>query len=673
MSGIIGIYNLSQPSLEQANLGETAIAPNALQRMVETLRHRGPDGSDVWHAGAIGLGHCMLWTTPESLLESLPYSRKNLVITADARIDNRDELQVLLDLSPQSLEKVPDSQFILAAYEKWGEACPEYLLGDFAFAIWDGDRQQLFCVRDHLGVKPFYYFSSSHLFTFASEIKALFCLPEVPRRLNEVRMGDFLALNLDDKVLTSYEDIVRLPPATSLVVSNAGLRLQTYWQLDPKRELRLESDAAYAQTFRHIFTEAVRCRLRSVFPVGSHLSGGLDSSSVVCVARNLLQQRNQPLHTLSLIFDLVPECDERPYINTVLEQGGIIPHYIGGDQFSALSNLDEVFEYEDEALLGPSHSYPWYLNQLARQKNLRVCLDGFDGDTAVGHGVRRLTELALNMQWQTFAHEARTVSIHFPMFEVSSLGLLVNYGFPALRQFVRRGQWLKFARSLNQIHRYFNVSRKQLLKECGLKALLPTWVQSRWGQNQPSLAPLADLGFSKRIGLEQRLAGFNTAEPMTVRQEQCQALTNGCIAFTLEQADQFAARFGVEMRHPFMDKRLVEFCLSLPAEQKLCDGWTRMIMRRGLEGVLPAEIQWRGGKMSATPNFVDGLVNRDRHLLDRVMTSKLDYLKDLADLAVLDAAYQRITTQPNASESDHIAVWQGASLATWLAYQHLPS
>jgi asparagine synthase (glutamine-hydrolysing) len=673
MSGIVGIYNLRQPSLGQSNSGQPAIAPNVLKHMLKTLKHRGPDGENVWQSDSIGLGHCMLRTTAESLRESMPYENHNLVITADARIDNREELQILLNLSNQPIEEITDSQFILAAYRKWGEACPEKLLGDFAFAIWDGEQQQLFCARDHFGVKPFYYFVAPQLFTFASEIKALFCVAAVPRQLNEVRIGDFLALSLDDKVLTSYQDILRLPPATRMVVNQAGVRLQTYWQLDAKRELHLASDEAYAESFQQIFTEAVRCRLRSAYPIGSHLSGGLDSSSIACVARDFLRLDGQSLHTLSLIFDQVPECDERPYINTVLAQGGIVPHYINGDQFSALSNLHEVFNYEDEALLGPSHSYPWYLNQLASQHNLRVCLDGFDGDTVVGHGGRRLTELASKLQWQTFAYEARNVSIHFAGFGASPKGLLVDYGFPILRRFARRGQWFKFGRSLHQIHRYFNISRKTLFQECGLKALTPNWLQ-QWRhprRSQSRSAPLANRTFAKRIGLEQRMVGFSADEPMSVRQEQWQALTHGCIAYTLEQADQFAARFGVEMRHPFMDKRLVEFCLALPAEQKLCDGWTRMILRRGLEGVLPAEIQWRGGKMNATPNFIDGLVKRDRHLLDTVMTSKIAYLQDRADLEVLYAAYQRITTQSHATEADHITVWQGASLAAWLEHQRL--
>src|SRR5262245_20600165 len=166
--------------------------------MVASVAHRGPDASGSWCQGAVGLGHRMLWTTPESLSEKLPLANQagDLAITADARIDNRDELTAALGLPPHS--GVTDSMLILLAYEHWGEHCPEKLLGDFAFAIWDGRKRVLFCARDHFGVKPFYYCHSGRLFAFASEIKALLSLPEVPRRLNEVRVADYLVPIFDD-------------------------------------------------------------------------------------------------------------------------------------------------------------------------------------------------------------------------------------------------------------------------------------------------------------------------------------------------------------------------------------------------------------------------------------------------------------------------------------------
>ncbi len=169
MSGIAGIYYLDEKPVEW----------ETLSRMVDRLVHRGPDGADVWCSESIGLGHRMLSTTPESLLEKLPLVSRSgdLAITADARIDNRDELIGLLRLKDYPAEKITDSQLILTAYEKWGESCSQYLLGDFAFAIWDRRKQTLFCGRDHFGVKPFYYYyCSGQIFVFASEIKALFCL-----------------------------------------------------------------------------------------------------------------------------------------------------------------------------------------------------------------------------------------------------------------------------------------------------------------------------------------------------------------------------------------------------------------------------------------------------------------------------------------------------------------
>src|SRR3989441_8528576 len=258
------------------------------------------------------------------------------VLTADARIDNRAELLAALGRGVEAT----DAELILGAYQRWGERAPEHLLGDFAFAIWDGRREVLFCARDHFGVKPFYYHHApGRLFAFGSEIKALLALAEVPRRLNETRVADYLVPLLEDKEITFYEEIVRLPPAHRMTVSRDGMRIEQSWALDPTREIRLKSDAEYAAAFREIFTEAVRCRLRSAFPVGSMLSGGLDSSSIVCVARKLLaEDGGGKLHTFSAIFPDVPECDEREYIEAVLGGHGVKPHYVRGDRLSPLAD-----------------------------------------------------------------------------------------------------------------------------------------------------------------------------------------------------------------------------------------------------------------------------------------------------------------------------------------------
>lgn len=672
MSGILGIYYLDSRSVDSADLG----------RMVDILAHRGPDGADIWVDGSVGFGHRMLWTTPESLIEELPLLSQtgDLVITCDARIDNRDELICALQFENYLREKITDSQLILAAYEKWGEQCPEYLLGDFAFAIWDKLKQSLFCARDHFGVKPFYYYhQTAKVFLLASEIKALFCLPQVPRQLNEVRMADYLALMMEDKAITTYQDIMRLPPAHSMVLSHSGIRLWSYWSLDPKREIKLESNDDYAKEFRKIFTEAVHCRLRSAFPIISHLSGGLDSSAVTCVARDLLTKENkQPLHTISSIFDRITECDERPFINSVLDQGEVIPHYVHGDESSPLSNLDSIFQYEDEALLGPSHFYPWNLNRTIKDLGLRICLDGFDGDTTVCHGMSRLTELASEGNWTSFIQETKAVSQHF---NFSPYRIFRSYGLPYLKDLAKQWRWIAFAKAVQQIHTHFGVSRKQLILHHGLKPLLPKVVQQLrqwWGKQGKSMSskisqtPLVNHHFAERIGLDERIQKLMTStnQAVTVREEHWRNLVQGILAYTLEQLDQYAAMFSLEARHPFMDKRLIEFCLALPSEQKMYQGWGRMVMRRGLAGILPEKVQWRGGKADMTANFNDGFLNRDRQLLDEVMSHKIKSLEQYIDLDFLQAAYQRISSPENqVTDNDHIAVWQAVILALWLEFK----
>jgi asparagine synthase (glutamine-hydrolysing) len=269
MSGIAGVWHLD---------GRPAVAAD-LDCMLDRLAHRGPDGTQRAVRGPLAMGHRLLRTAPDDGA-AFAQALGGLLITADLRLDNRSELTTELGWRHES-HAVPDARLVLAAYERWGERCVEHLLGDFAFALWDERQGQLFCARDHLGVRPFYYYHGpGRLFAFASEIKGLLALGDVPPpRLNEVRVADYLVRVFDDKAGTFYENVLRLPPAHTLVLSRDGIRLREYWRLDPTREIRLANDAAYAEAFRDIFTEAVRCRVRGVNPPPGFLrSGGIDSS-----------------------------------------------------------------------------------------------------------------------------------------------------------------------------------------------------------------------------------------------------------------------------------------------------------------------------------------------------------------------------------------------------------
>ncbi|MFG6106851.1 lasso peptide isopeptide bond-forming cyclase [Leptothoe sp. EHU-05/26/07-4] len=670
MSGIVGVYHLNQETVRSSDV----------HQMVDALAHRGPDSMDVWCQGPVGLGHRMLWTTPESLHEKLPLVKGDLAITADARIDNRDELAQVLTLPDQPLEKVTDSEFILAAYEKWGDRCPEYLLGDFVFVIWDGQQQQLFCARDHFGIKPFYYYhQASQSFAVASEIKGLLCLDWIPQKINETRIADYLALMLEDKVITTFEGIWRLPPASRMWVNSADIKIEPYWTLNPDYELKLESDEAYATEFRKIFIEAVNCRLRRAFPVGSHLSGGLDSSSISCVARKVLAETTgETLHTFSNIFDTVKECDERPYINAVLQQGGYTPHYIHADTFGPLSDVEKIWQYEDEPLLGPSHYYPWRLSQAAHQANVRIVLDGFDGDTVVYHCLDRLHELAAQQKWAEFSEAVETTSKNYNL----TIGtLLAYYGLPALRQLGKRGRWLAFIKAANYIHRRFKYSRRSLYIKQGIKPtfehLLHKFHQSSKYQHNDlaKVDELVNARFAKQVSLKERIDKFTPKQvsaAVSVRQNHWQAITGGVLSLNLEILDRYTAAFGLEARHPFLDRRLVEFCLAIPSDQKFRKGFGRVIMRQGLHNILPEAIQWRGDKTDMSANFVSGVLNINRSLFEQTLEQHKNLILPYINLDNWQTSWQRLKKYPksnkekNLTTKDSLVVWRTTVLALWL-------
>lgn len=628
MSAIAGVYYPNGRLVERTHL----------VKMMDSLAHRGPDRVGIWHHNVVGLGQRLLWTTPESVGEFQPVVTPagNLVLTADARIDNRDELIRALALPAE----LPDSALILAAYQKWGEQCPSKLIGDFAFVLWDGRRQILFCARDPMGVKPLYYYHSpGRIFAFASEIKALLCLPDVPRRLNETRVADYLARSFEDRAATFYQDILRLPAAHSLSVGRGQARLKAYWSLDPTREVRFASDEDYAAAFGEIFTEAVRCRLRSAFPVASTLSGGLDSSSIACTAGKLLAAGGkQRLHTLSAIFpglpaEDLPKIDERRYIDAVLQAGEFDPHFVRADCLSPLTELDRVLWHQDEAITAPNLYMHWALYGAARQHGVRIFLDGFDGDTAVSHGLGYLAELSRTFRWPTLVAEAGALASRSNM-PFSPRQIIWQYGFrPIIPNSVIR-------------------ARRRLKNYSPVAA---------GGAVNPALA--------RRVNLAERLQqspGNGAGLATTARTEHWQSLTAALIPYTLELADKATAAFSLEGRYPFFDRRLIEFCLALPGHQKLSGGWTRAIMRRAMAGILPEEVRWRFSKANLSPNFRRRLLAGDRELLDRVIIREPHIIEPYLDIPALRAAYNRYASRPMHTEDDAQTVYSAVVLAFWL-------
>lgn len=604
------------------------------------LAHRGPDRAGVWQQDSIGMGHQMLMTTPESLRERLPLvDDDGFVLTADARIDNRRELICTLGLGTRDDQNIGDGDLILAAYKRWREQTPEHLLGDFAFAIWDTARQTLFCARDPIGIRPFYYFHCSEkLFAFASEIKGVLACSDIPRRINERKVSDHLTRSFNDTRSTFYQDVVRLPAAHSLTVGRQGMQLRRYWSLDCTRDLRLAGDEEYAAAFREIFIDAVRCRTRSAFPVGSTLSGGLDSSSIACTANLLLPESQRPLRTFSAIFPSLSESelrriDERPYIDAVLKSGRFDQTYVHADQASPLADWPSVSRHLGDACLAPNLYMHWGLYQAAAAKGVRVLLDGLDGDTTVSHGLGFLTDLVRAGRWMRLLSEVRALSC------------TNSVSGP-----IRSNVW-----------------------QLGIRPLVPEPIVRTWRALRSASPDSLDVEpvISQRLMEKVRANSDGRESPHNgslysdARTSHWRALNSPLIPYAMEFADAASSAFAIEVRYPFFDRRLVEFCLAIPAEQKLRDGWTRSVMRRAVTGIVPAEIQWRTSKADLAPNFARGLFERDRRTIEDVVFSRLEGLREYVNVRAVQDAYARWVEQPKLHKRDALTLFAVTTLALW--------
>ncbi len=640
MSGICGRFNRS---------GEPVFA-GQIDAMNARLIHRGPDAQKSWSSGNIGLGHCMLRIAPESMEETQPVVGGNgqYAITADARIDNREELIEALYRS-DATSSYTDAELILAAYRKWGESCTQRLLGDFAFAIWDRAERRVFSACDPMGVKGIYYHLTATAFSFASEIKALFALPEVPRRLNELRVAEYLVTLFEDRVGTFYQEIFRLPGAHSMTVSADRVELREYWSLDAKTELRLKSDGEYAEAFRDLFLKAVRCRTRSAFPVGAALSGGLDSSSVASAAAGMIPPGAEPLHTFSLIFPGLPDkdlkaIDERPEMQSVLGTGRFTPHFIEADRLSPLWQVDQMHFHLDHANYAPNLYLHWAMYDAARKQGVRVFLDGFDGDSTVSHGFERLTELAQTLHWITLWKETRLLS----------------------------------QRHLK------GIAPQRILKEYCVKPLTPAWayrlntfLRTR-GRALRRGKIFIHPDFKARTGIEKRarrLLHEQTKWTLTrsARETHCMGLNQALYAYTLEIADKASAAFQLEARYPFFDRRLMEFCVALPARQKLGEGWNRWVQRRAMSGILPPDIQWRPRKGNLSPNFYLRLLDFERERLEEVSLRGTSELAPFIDADAVRSAYTAYEKSHSRGHGEGIQLFATVNLALWLRSSGLAS
>lgn len=629
MSGFAGIFHFDGKP----------VARESIQRMTSALRHRGPHDEGIWTEKSVGLGHVLLHTTPESLQERQPSTIDGSTrITADARIDNRTELIAALFRAGQSFDPhdISDPDLILHAYHAWGEDCVFHLLGVFAFGIWDKREQKLFCARDPLGIKPFVYHQSAHQFVFASEAKGVLAAPDVPQKVYEPRIADYLLGSLEglDDTVTFFEDVYRLPPAHRLVLTPDAKRKARYWTLEPSQEIRLPSDEAYVEAFREHFAEAVRCRLRVAGPAASMLSGGVDSSAVVAVAQQILAQQGHPeLWTFSAVSD-TPDDIETRHIRAVLAHNGTLSHQISPSELeTVLPELNRLL-FQTDDLFDHYVFIPQVMYALASQHGVNVLLTGLDGD-----GIASLDDLFLlawllrNGQFRRFRHELFQLQKHHYVREISPQAI---FGLMMRTMFVPES-----VRRLRQ-------------------TLQPDHQQETWHRRG------LDPDFARRVDVPariQRVRQHTAQHNKTTNEQQAMYLRHPQYVAGLERYDRVAALYGIEPRHPLLDRRVVEFFLALPWNQKMRSGWSKITLRQAMVGHMPESVCWREGRQNLATAFIDYYLRQHLPKTDNDLSDLLNRVRPFMDVQMLRMDFRA------QKESDNInikpSLWNAMMLANW--------
>lgn len=554
-------------------LDDSAVNMDVMDKMLTSMKHCGPDAQRSIQSGNAAFGQALLATTPEALNEAQPWTDPNTgcIVLSDSRLDNRQTLAASLALNNRAIDTIGDAELIFVAYQTWGDACPEKLLGDFTFAIWNPSTQVLFCARDPLGIRPFYYhFISNKIFAFATASEALRTLLQKPIALDEGRLADALSDQLEgyDRTSTLFRDIKRLAPAHSLALKeNSAPELHCYWQPTQNPPSPFPAtEAQWLEQLEALFVEAVHCRLRSHLPISAMLSGGLDSSAIVAIACEKLKTDGKPnLSTFSAISSDI-NCAETRAIGLMQSAFNLTSTEIDPQKSPELiqaiaerwPQLAEPFESTNTLV---------HAQYLAAHKNkLRIMLDGIDADGLLAEG-DYLHDLARTGQWRRVWQESRAL-VRFWGSE-ASLSYFIR---PLVSEFL-------IPKPARRLVRYLRGTVSSSIPE---QALI-----------SPAFALEMDLAS------RYRTLAINTtaikAKDNLGHAAYC-ATSSSYTTAAVERYHRLASQYGIEPRHPFLDKRLVEFCAWLPLALRLRDGYPKWALRQLMSQRLPFNIAWRRGK-----------------------------------------------------------------------------
>ena len=533
------------------------------------LASQGPDGGEKVQVGSLGVAYRAFHTNREDKLEKQPLmSCHGQVLAWDGRLDNREEL--LTHLGDDLYEDHTDVALVIASYLKWGIDFLPHLIGDFALSLWEPNTKTLLLARDAFGTRPIYYQANEERIIWSSELKSLLDLAGIDLEVDDEFVAGYLT-NSTEFWRTPYKGMHSVQPGHVLIIRDAHVQEQEFWRPDPKHEIRYKTDSEYEEQFRDLFRQAVSCRLRADGPVWAELSGGLDSSSIVCMADHITEGNGgiPKLQTVSYVYDNSPSSDERRFISSVEERRKQAGHHFHEDDFLARFQNPKY-----STLVRPNPIYrftgrhEWVFAEMQKVR-ARVLLSGVCGDNLLWSGVDASPELA---------------------------DLLLRFQLDRLHR--RLCSWCQ-ADGRSYIG---------LLWQGAVFPILPRILRARYNSGSAALG-LVDRKFAKRMGMQERLLGPPDPWGFSLPSGRAQAsmLSAGIAAVS---SCYYRDRVLTEYRYPFLHRPLVEFLMAVPVEQKLRPGETRSLHRRAMKDLLPDLILKRRGKRWSTEAFCRTLANR---------------------------------------------------------------
>lgn len=545
------------------------IPKTILERMTDIITHRGPDGFGYFFDNGIAFGHRRLAIVDLSESGHQPMTYLNrYTITYNGEIYNYIELRRELADAGYIFQSETDTEVILAAFDKWGVDCVQHFNGMWAFVIYDKITRSVFCSRDRYGVKPLYYWvSPDETIYFASEVKQFTVVPDWRAKVNPQRAYDYLVFSLTHHTdETLFSNVYEIRGGSSLYFTLEDIEIGKDGRLPTNRWYELtpatftgDFDEGAAE-FRRLFMDSIRLRLRADVPVGSCLSGGLDSSSIVCSANILLQgsQNSYSQMTFSA-YNEQEEFSEKIWVDKILDTTDVEGHHVYPMLDNMIDSLALIIWHQDEPVNGSGVYSQWCVFQLGAQEKIKVMLDGQGADELLaGYSsffVSRFTGLLRSGKIFTLIDEIKLTKKYHGVSYVDSILGMVNTILP-------------------------NIMRRIFYRKLGSQDYLPSWL-NQVVLNASPVNPYHNLGNkTQSVQSMSRLQLESTHLPTLLHWE-----------------DRNSMAHSIESRCPFLDYRLVEFALGLPDSYKFSDGITKRALRKAMDGILPDTIRDRVSKL----------------------------------------------------------------------------